>query len=613
MGPDELSQLLHAIRRLRRATMDISHAPPVLRPFLGGGLASVCDRFASWVEAAVDDRRGADAVIRFFGLDRLPENLGPIGESLRAHPAGSVRLGGALGLTGRQVENLIAAAVAVLARDPDGPTTEPPADPVPPVSDPFPAPVDPSAQSTLEQIVLWAWAQVPDSDRSAGSALLFYEHEHGLRSTSTPPASRTERLRWRRLAWSVMQVARYRFDRAHGTAGASDAGRVTGPRRPATVKLLESDGDGLAALMRLSADPAGPTGSDDIGPATDLVRAAVRSGRPEGPELLGLFRDALHKRRIRRGSAAVPAHIEAKVLTLNVILAREHRDISGIPAGETAAHRFRQLLELPTIRRDHHTYVAIVIDYLRMMQELAELHDGLGLYAAAHRTLENLRTEFVRLGDPDPETQPDGWQHQLLLTSAVVNRHLALGGRDDPRARHEEAVAAASRSHELGVRHANTMPPGWAIASGTQRVAVTVDRLAREGRLDGVRAQHLLSDARRQIADLDDQTRRITDSNDRATRSQILGVHLTKWRIALIQGDPYAIRNAQTNTVTGLGSWTLAEDLETIQHYQQVGARLGVEPDSGKLTTLLSHVPDRAHLRRPDPSDRHPSTTDTGS
>lgn len=597
MDARELSGLLHAVRRLRRATLDFSEAPAGLAPFLGAGLGPVCDSLVAWVQATVVDRRAADAVIRFFGLDRIPENLGPIGATLRARPTRSDLLGGGLGLTGRQVEKLIDGAVADLAANPAGPGMEPTADPIRPVTDPFPETAGMASRLTVNQVVLWAWAQVPDGERTAPSALLFYEYEHGLRDNVAPPQSRTERLRWRRLAWSMLRVAHHRIRQTDAKSGG--ANQIMGPRRLATVATIEipqARREEIDALMSLCADPAGHAQGGAIEPALSVVRSAVRSGRAEAPELLGLFSDALSRRRTRRGPSAVPARAEAKMLTLNVILAREQRDVSGIPAGETATHRFRRLLELPSVRHDRPAYIAIVIDYLRMLQELAELYDNLGRYPAAHRTLEHLRDQLDHLGDPDPDTQPDGWPQQILLTSAIINRHLAMTGRHDPRIWHDEAAAAADRSHELGIRHANTMPPGWAIASGTQRVAVTVDRLSRAGRHHPSRAQRLLADAHRQLADLDDQTRRITDLSERSTRSQLLGVELTRWRIALLQGDPDTIARAQAKAITTLGFWTLPGDLETIQHYQRAGARFGIQPDTVNVNALVSHLPDRAHL-----------------
>ena len=90
-------------------------APVALEPLLSQGLGYACDQLARWVEESVSDSRGVDTVIRFYGLDRLPEELSEIGHTLpRLSPAGLVRPDTVAGVTTRQVQNILRSAVEEL-------------------------------------------------------------------------------------------------------------------------------------------------------------------------------------------------------------------------------------------------------------------------------------------------------------------------------------------------------------------------------------------------------------------------------------------------------------------------------------------------------------------
>jgi hypothetical protein len=597
MDADVLAEWLHAVRRLRRGSLDFEHAPTGLRPFLGHGLGAVCDRLAAWVEETVADRRGTEATIRSFGLDPLPESLAQIGSTLRTrHDKGGDPLGGSFGLSNRQVQKLITSALGELSSDPAGPPMEATDEPLPSLSDPFPASGDMSSRPTMDQVVLWAWAQVPDDDRKTPAALMFYEYEHGLRADAARPPSRTERLRWRRLAWSVLQVAAYRFSKARTEGSARGGDRIIGPRRLVSVDTAEiprASREGIDALMSLDTEPAA-AGPGAVAAAVELVRAAVHSGHGGAPELLGLLRDSLRHRKIHRGPDGVAPRTETKIQALNTILAREYRDISGIPVGESAVPRLEQLLELRAVRRNPALRAELVSDHLRTLQELAELYDNLGLYAAASHTVDRLWERLDHLGDSD-EAQSGGWKQQILLTTSMVDRHLAFADQNPQT--WQQAAAFADRSFELALRDPIELPAPWAIAAATQRLWVAVEDLRREGGRDSARTERIRSHVENLLGELDAQRRLVTDTGQRSTRSALLGVRLVAWRIALLRGDPREIAQARAKTIKTLGAWTLPADLETIAEYQRAGARLGVTPDSTKIDLLMSRSPDRRHLR----------------
>lgn len=593
MDGSQIPVALKAIRRLRRARLDLAAAPECLRPFLRGGLGPVCELFAAHIDETVSDRRAADATIRFFGLNLLPENLDQIGSTVRVRSRADP-ISGPLGISPRQVEKIIARAFGELL---DTELSAPPSDELwaefgllPTLADPFPLPVDIAHRVTLNQALWWGWAQIPDGDSVSAAALLYYEREHLLRPDSPSPASRTERARWRKLAWTVLQVAQYRIRQTPTYAGVD---RLVGPRLRAVVSganVERQDRDGIGALALLCERTDRPP-LDSIEASIQLVRMAVRSGRDEATELLGIVRDAL-VRYSANGGRSVPAAAESKVLALSMILSREHRDISGIPFGQAALSRVDRLLDDNAGRSG--VRETLLSDGLRINQELAELYDGLGRHQEAYATVREMRQRLDRLGDPEWEAQPNGWLQQWCLTAAAIDRHLA---RDQGRYAQDwlrRGARAADRAAELAWE--SGLPSTWGIAAETQRQAIALDQL-RNVEASGRPAAVALDAVRRRLDELDRRCHRLSELDERSYRSAVLGVRLIAWRLALLQRDPAEIHRAQIRTLRQVGPWVLGADLDLVDRCRRASAQLGV-PESATLSTgLRSRIQDRAALR----------------
>ncbi|HVX46977.1 MAG TPA: hypothetical protein VHC49_24005, partial [Mycobacteriales bacterium] len=441
--------------------------------------------------------------------------------------------------TGRQVQNLIRVAIADMQRNPDEfhlePSPAPPADLV----DPFP---EPESRRRLTDVLWWAWAQIPPGEGTAAAALLHYESEHGLRASGPVPPSRTERARWRRLAWSVLSVASYRSNRPIPNHSAID--RDFGPRYLAAVTFPEAvDRDALAALMSLGAGSREPGA---LRAALGLIRAGVRDGRDEAPELLGIFRDAV----FRRGFPGIPPEVESKVLALQGIVQSEHHDLAGIASGRAALGRLDQLISRPDVQRSAAIRDGIVSDSLRLDQEIAWLYDSLGFPHEAHRQLLAVELRLRRLGDPEHTVEPYGWRQQLLLTRAVIGRHLGMRAA---------AATAADRATAL-VDDSGALPASWGIAAETVRVAVLLDDPA-----------PAWADVHRRLAGL---ARRSPPAKSaaRADRSALLGAGLVAWRAALMRRDPGGVRRAQAQVLALAGPWTGPES-RAISRYQRLSSR----------------------------------------
>lgn len=510
MTEDEVVLALRAFRKLRRGTMQPAVAPTFLRPVLGHGLGPACDEFAAWVRRSASDPRAADAAIRFFGLDRLPEGLQQVCAAL-APLQGT----GRPGIGPRQVEKLVRRVVSDMAGRGDS-TGGMPTEMAAPQSwrDPFPLPHDPALRRWVAQVLRWGWAQVAAGDGVATAALLHYEYEHAMRASAPKPSSRVERIRWRQLAWSVLEVARHRATRAASIARPDLAGGHAG----AAPDLAES--------------------------ALDLVRTAVREGRHEAPELLRLLQEGTARCRATVGS--VPQTLEAKLVALAAIMAREGRDPAGISAARAGLQRIVELLNCPSAARDHETWVRLVEDGYRTSQELADLYLSLGKAADARVAASIMRSLLQRFGDPDPETLPEGWHWNLYVTEASVNRHLALAAAS-PRNWHQAAAIAARRAAELAATA--ILPAPWALAAENEIIAVALDRLTVPSYRASKEGRRLLDDVAWRLRQLDIRSQQILDQRDRATRSAVLQAKLLRWRLALIQADPAAIRIARATVM----------------------------------------------------------------
>ena len=140
MAPDAVVTCLRAVRRLRRATLEGDAVPPTVRVWLAHGLGDTCNRLARWVDESVSDRRSVDVTIRFYGLDRLPEELSEIGRSLRREAGrGFASPESKRAVSPRQVQNLLRVALDELEIRPfPFPVPEDAVPCIQPVVDPFP-------------------------------------------------------------------------------------------------------------------------------------------------------------------------------------------------------------------------------------------------------------------------------------------------------------------------------------------------------------------------------------------------------------------------------------------------------------------------------------------
>lgn len=586
MGVQPVAAALRCVRRLRRGSINATDAVPEIRPFLAAGLGHTCDVFASWIARSTANGRAADAAIRFFGLDQLPEDLDRIGATMRARRDRGSPLESPLGISARQVQKLITEAIGDLVDYPPPPVPTNAINPTV-LADPFPGPIDHADLRNIERILWWAWAQVPDGDRPAAAALLLYEQEHGLRDRVVTPTSRMERLRLRRLAWSVLEVARYRADLARDGGAVLD--RCLG--RPYVVRIdadPSSNGEQLAALVSLTGNGA-TVSLDAVTTSMDLVRAAVRTARPEAAELLGVLGDAL--RRYRRTTGSEPMEIVSKQFALSTILAREQRDIAGLARGYAGLRLIDRWLESPAGWRNPARRSLVISDSLRINQELAELYDTLGSYEAAWRMLGELRSRLARLGDPEQDSEPNGWLQQLRLTESSVARHLA--GRRQSQRWLEQAGCCADEAAALALDTAS-LPLAWGIAAAGQRIGVSLDRF--EWSTDSPDAP--APDIERRLAELDRHAEQLPRGTARTDLSTILGIKLTTWRAALLRHDRPGIVAAQKSVLSLVDSRTLPRELDEIENYVRRGRRLGICHDPAPIIgPLRRRVLDRIRIR----------------
>lgn len=583
MQRGELKPVLKELRKVRCGTERPDRVPAPLVLYMGHGIGHLCDLLASWLEGDTVDRRAADATIRFYGLGRMPEPISSIAATLRAHDDGR-------SLSVRQVENLIAAALTrAEGRDPIV-RVNPSAHQVAKPCDPFPLPLDGAQKRCLAKVLLWAWADVVGPPGPDGSSLMLYEQEHGLRAEAPQPGTRPERQRWRRRAWAMLDVAQYRVSEAVPTDPVVD--RALGPRHLAVVDKLPSDG--LDALLILGIDPR----AGDFHEALAIVRAAVRAGRPEAPELLGLVRDAVNR------SRGVPPDVTSKVLALAAIVARERRDPAGVVAGEQALLHAADVLGERQAEDVGQIGLTVASDALRASQESAELSYALGDFARGWRTIRAMRNALETFGDPERESEPGGWLQQWLLYSASAGRRLARWSRR-PRNWLDEAGVAADRSADL-VFTAGILPTSWGLAAREQRLGVTVDlaeqALIHRGPDD---ARKMLRPCRRRVEELEADwlllsDQKLSDDDKRHVRVGLLGTARAVWRIALLAADRDAVFAARQLAWSRVGQWTSPTELDKLAELESAGRLLGIEPESEPPTSGLARslFQDRGDIRR---------------
>jgi hypothetical protein len=561
MEEEQVALALRSMRQLRRGNLQPRAAPAVLQPFLADGLGPACDHFASWVQGSVNDARVAETAIRFFGLDGLPQSLHQIGSGLRPRRAGR-----ASGIGARQVEKLVSSALTGMVRSGYSPPSGSGTAAKPSIlRDPFPMPHDATIRRCAGQAVAWAWRQVPAGDRTAASALLHYSHEHAMGGSARMPTSRMERLRWRRLAWSMLDVATYRATRSAG------ARRPLLPEDHPGTDLLavcspSSEPEELKALTIVCREPFLLADLELAQLALDMVRTAVREGRPEAPELLWLLRDGMA--RYREAVGSVPPLLESKVIALSAIVAREQRDPRGVAAAQAGLQRIGQLIDSAWAFRDRDSWIWHVESGYRTSQELADLCTSLGMFAQARAATNIMRRLLRRFGDPDPSYLPYGWHFQLLVTESGASRHLA---RTSAAAEPWQQAAAIAGRRAADLAAAHEFPASWAVAAETEIIATALDRLADEAYRASQHGRRLLNEVAGQLKDLDSLGQQIDDHQSRDTRRALLHAKLLAWRFAILRADPAAIRVARMQTrqeVQSSAAPILPIEAEAIARYQ---------------------------------------------
>jgi hypothetical protein len=582
---------LRALRLLRRGTLQPAAAPAVLRPFLADGLGAACDHFAAGLRRGGGDPRAVEAAIRFFGLHRLPEELQQIGAALAPRYSQDRS-----GISTRQTERLVSTAVTAM----DSSGTTPAATPrgaaplPPPWRDPFPPPHDPSARRWLIQAMAWAWAQVLPGDHTTAAALLHYEQEHELRARAPAPSSRTERQRWRRLAWSVLQVACYRA--ALAARAGSPARTGTAPAgRLLAVHTGHGEPEGLLALTAACADPLMLAEASAAHAALECVRAAVREGRHEAPQLFGLLRDAAS--RCQAAAGHTPPALEARLISLTAIIARERRNPAGIPAALAGLRRIDELLRQPSARRSHHTWLALVESGYRTSQELADLYCSLGRFTAARAAADIMRARLQRFGDPDPSHLPQGWYWNLLVTEASIDRHLARAGAS-PQRWLPAAATTAQRASDLAA--AMRLPASWAVAAENEIIAVSLERLHDPGYRTSSQGIRQLADTAWHLRLASRHSQHIDDHQNRDTQRALLHTTLLTWELALLQADPAAIQIARAQVRTQLQSSAtplLPIDAQQITHHEQLTAKR-LKPNRGHQGAAAATAVPTQHTSR---------------
>ncbi|WP_116999214.1 hypothetical protein [Desertimonas flava] len=553
-----LPALLVTVRKLRGGTIDLVDVDDSLRAPLGTNLAGVCRTLAHWADTSVDDRRAADAFVRFRGLGQLPERRDAIAATLRTVDARR-------GLAVDTVDDLIQGVEAQLATEIHRldfprrwgvPTPERWCDPFPPDAR--------CDRQRREAALLLAWADVPAGHaglHQAERALLLYEAEHGLRAPLVAATHRQERARLRRLAWSMLWTALQRL--AVREPGDVTVERLFGPRRLATVdRLPEGVADVFAGHLAQHDDDA----ADLIRNAVGAAEAAVRVGDPVAPELIGLLRDAV----ARRPPSAVGTDLIASMLALNTIVARESETIDGLQSGFEAvalgleageavrAHRAPRSPEWP--ERVSHLFSVS----LRAAQELAELADLLGYNRMARRTLGrmNALSEFKEPSDRLI------WQQQQRQTAASLLRHAAA---ESPRPRRwlDAADRAAEESYQMAT--SIDVPRGTVVAAANQRSAVALARLRMQGSHIGPRRRARLAQfAHDRTADAIRLATTIDDA-DRPHLSARLGAYRRGWELALLLGDENDVAAAQAATLALVGEWTPPAQLSKLRRLDERG------------------------------------------
>ncbi len=323
--------------------------------------------------------------------------------------------------------------------------------------------------------------------------------------------------------------------------------------------------------------------------AIDFVGDAIRYGRPEGRELLGLLRD-----RLASTSSGPDTHAVARILRLATILGRERRDISAVQAAHEAmvlgheaieqrdrrgSRAGRQGLESATIR-----------NALRANQELVELLDALGLQARAWCALRHMSL-LLEHGDPDDHIEQKGWRQQYFQTRSSLSRHTGeASGRSKrwlPRAELE-----ARRSLDL-VDEAE-LPDGYRLVATNQLVSAKLAALDLCDRTDVSMRRRLERAARCQLEKSLALAESVEPGADRPTCNGRLGAARRWWTLALSCGDDDEVEEARSSTLRMICGLALQADWDKVGILENATRARGLDPVD------LRHLDGMAATRRLD-------------
>lgn len=426
--------------------------------------------------------------------------------------------------------------------------------------DPFPgADRRANVRRELQKVLYLAWADIPDEPvHECVPALLLYEQEHGLRPGIVEVRHREQRRRLRRLAWSMLSVARERHVGKQPDDVLVDV--LLGGRRVAVVEHLPDE----AAALLVGAGSHEPASLDL---AFEYVRAAVRHGRADAPELLGLLRES-----IARGvRAPVPTSVTAGVATLATILAREQRRVSGVLAGTEVGMLASEAGERlssgdPVDDTQRPDWTRTLHFGLRATQEMAELHDTLGNTAAAWRALRHM-AKLLRHLDVEDLSEWQSWRQQHLQTRSTLARHSATEGR------HAEAwlrQAEGDARRSLDLAEDEPTPAGYRLVPSSQLLATSVARLCHHA-ASGLRPPARLEDqAHQHLARATAVSSAATGVLDRPTHSARLSVARRQWELAILCRGPDEIADARAVAHALLQPCTLRQDLEKLQRLESM-------------------------------------------
>ena len=553
--------LLRGLRRVRGGSLDLQAVPSAVRDVLQGNLAGACRALAVAAEAAIDDPRACDAFLRTYGLGRMPETRAGIGRTLRSAT-------GRRGISTSAVDDLVRSAEAQLVRRIDRITVPGPwGAPTPDVwVDPYAgAATAPEVRRRLQKVLYAAWADIPDEPvHECSAALLLYEREHGLREGPVPPCHREQRRRLRRLAWSMLTVARERQIAKQPDDILVDL--LLGPRRLAVVENLP---EGAATLL----GGVGPAAPDQLEQAVDHVRDAVRHGRAEAPELLGLVREAM----ARGVHPAAVSTLTSGIACQAAIVARESRQAAGALAASEAvtlaAEAADTLARTPARNGERRAQLLRTLhDGLRAAQEMAELHDVLGQRAAARRSLR-LMGALLRHLPSDDEDEVQGWLQQHLQTRAVLARHTTSSSRH-PTLWLNLADRAAETSLEIAER--DLLPLGCRLVPSSQLLGTAIVDLRLHGTASPGSPARLERQARARLARAMSLSSAITGTLDRPTHSARLSVARRWWKLALLCQDPDEIVAARAEAQALVQACTLPHDLEKLGWLEALSRARGI-------------------------------------